>query len=170
MNQKVCLLFFFSSSPCQLTWNEKDDLPPTHSYQLTPHLIYHPSHVTTLALIKRGQTLDPLTPLASQLHIMNLFGGEETPYEGLHAVVSLGVKPWFDAFVGARSGGKDTGDIRMGECPVNDWIVFRSLCNIRDSNDEEEVCGAGTLSTASPTKCRNSRNPSYHPPSYSKSC
>jgi len=56
---------------------------------------------------------------------MNLFGGEDTPYEGLHAVVSLGVKPWFDAFVGARSGGKDTGDIRMGERPFDvDSFLF----------------------------------------------
>ncbi|KAJ4492499.1 dynein heavy chain, N-terminal region 1-domain-containing protein [Lentinula lateritia] len=38
----------------------------------------------------------------------------ETPYESLHAVVSCGVKPWFDAFVGARGGGKDGGDTKMG--------------------------------------------------------
>lgn len=75
--------------------------------------MYNPSHVTTLALIKRGPTLDPLTSLANQLHFLNLFGGEETPYESLHAVVSCGVKPWFDAFVGARGGGKD-GDTKMG--------------------------------------------------------
>ena len=90
-----------------------DDAHPTYTYQLTPHLVYHPSHVTTLALIKRGPTLDPLTPLGSQLHFLNLFGGDETPYESLHAVVSCGVKPWFDAFVGARGTGKD-GDTKMG--------------------------------------------------------
>lgn len=67
----------------------------------------------TLALIKRGPALDPLIPLATQLHIMNLFGGIETPYEGLHAIVSCGVKPWFDAFVGARGSGKDS-DAKMG--------------------------------------------------------
>lgn len=71
--------------------------------------------MTSLALIKRGPTLDPLTPLATQLHILNLFGGEETPYESLHAVVSCGVKPWFDAFVGARGTGKDGGDSKMGQ-------------------------------------------------------
>ncbi|KAG1882389.1 dynein heavy chain, N-terminal region 1-domain-containing protein [Suillus subluteus] len=69
--------------------------------------------VTSLALIKRGLTLDPVTPLATQLHILNLFGGEETPHESLHAVVRCGVKPWFDAFVGAWGGGKD-GDSKMG--------------------------------------------------------
>ncbi len=89
-------------------------MPPTFSYLLTTHLVYTPSNSTTLALIKRGPTLDPITPLATQLHILNLFGGEETPYESLHAVVSNGVKPWFDAFVGARGQGKD-GDNKMGE-------------------------------------------------------
>ncbi|TFK68520.1 hypothetical protein BDN72DRAFT_677591 [Pluteus cervinus] len=92
----------------------EDDSQPTYTYHLTPHLTYHPSHATTLALIKRGQTLDPITPLALQLHFLNLFGGEETPYESLHAVVSCGVKPWFDAFVGSRGGAKDGGDSKMG--------------------------------------------------------
>ncbi|KAF8870591.1 cytoplasmic dynein heavy chain 1 [Gymnopilus junonius] len=91
----------------------EDESNPTYTYHLTPHLTYHPSNVTTLALIKRGPTLDPLTPLATQLHFLNLFGGDETPYESLHAVVSHGVKPWFDAFVGARGTGKD-GDTKMG--------------------------------------------------------
>ncbi|KAK7047179.1 dynein heavy chain [Paramarasmius palmivorus] len=92
----------------------EEDAPPTYTYTLTPHLSFQPSHALTLALIKRGPTLDPLTPLVTQLHILNLFGGEETPYESLHAVVSQGVKPWFDAFVGARGSGKDGGDTKMG--------------------------------------------------------
>lgn len=66
-----------------------------------------------LALIKRTPVLDTLVPLASQLHVLNLFGGEDTPYESLHAVVSYAVKPWFDAFVGTRGGAKD-GDSKMG--------------------------------------------------------
>jgi Dynein heavy chain, N-terminal region 1 len=86
---------------------DTDDAPPTFTYHLTPHLTYHPSHVTTLALIKRGQTLDPLMPFASQLHFSNLFGNEETPYESLHTVISCRVKPWFDAFVGAHISRKD---------------------------------------------------------------
>lgn len=91
-----------------------ESLPPTYSYHLTPHLTYQSSHVTTLALIKRSPTLDPLVPLSTQLHFLNLFAGDETPYESLHAVVSCGVKPWFDAFVGSRGGGKDGGDTKMG--------------------------------------------------------
>ncbi|KAJ8515286.1 hypothetical protein ONZ45_g7260 [Pleurotus djamor] len=70
-------------------------------------------HVLTVALIKRSPTLDSTTPLATQLQLMNLFGSDETPYESLHAVVSRGVKPWFDAFVGSRGQGKD-GDTKMG--------------------------------------------------------
>jgi hypothetical protein len=66
-----------------------------------------------LALIKRTPVLDTLVPLPSQLHVLNLFGAEDTPYESLHAVVSYAVKPWFDAFAGTRSGAKD-GDSKMG--------------------------------------------------------
>ncbi|KAF9265453.1 dynein heavy chain [Marasmius fiardii PR-910] len=93
----------------------QDDSTPTYTYTLTPHLTFSTSHVLTLALIKRSPTLDPLTPLVTQLHFLNLFGGEETPYESLHAVVSQGVKPWFDAFVGSRGGGggKDM-DTKLG--------------------------------------------------------
>ena len=90
-----------------------DEGVPTFTYQLTTQLAYHPSNATTLALIKRTPTLDSTTPLSSQLHFLNLFGGEETPYESLHAVVSWGVKPWFDAFVGSRGGVKDN-DSKMG--------------------------------------------------------
>ncbi|KAJ2915322.1 hypothetical protein MD484_g5100, partial [Candolleomyces efflorescens] len=91
----------------------EDDAPPVYAYHLTSQLTYHSSNVTTLALIKRGPALDPVTPLATQLHFLNLFAGDETPYESLHALVSHGVKPWFDAFVGSRGGGKD-GDTKLG--------------------------------------------------------
>ncbi|KAJ6480109.1 dynein heavy chain, N-terminal region 1-domain-containing protein [Mycena vulgaris] len=91
----------------------EDDLQ-SYEYSLTSQLTYHPSHVTTLALIKRSPIIDPSTPLSTQLHFLNLFGGDETPYESLHAVVSYGVKPWFDAFVGARGAGRDAGDSKMG--------------------------------------------------------
>lgn len=84
-----------------------------YTYELANQLAYSSANATTLALIKRAPILDSVTPLATQLHILNLFGGDETPYESLHAVVSNGVKPWFDAFVGARHGGKD-GDNKMG--------------------------------------------------------
>ncbi|EIN13215.1 dynein heavy chain protein 2 [Punctularia strigosozonata HHB-11173 SS5] len=92
---------------------EDDGQPPTYTYQLTTQLSYTPAQVMTVALIKRTPTLDPLTPLAAQLHVLNLFGGDETPYESLHAVVSAGVKPWFEAFVGSRGGVKDN-DTKMG--------------------------------------------------------
>lgn len=76
---------------------------------MTATLTYSPAHVTTIALIKRGALLDVLQPLATQLHIINLFGGDETPYESLHSLVSCAVKPWFDAFVGTRGGDSATG-------------------------------------------------------------
>lgn len=83
----------------------------------TPHLTFPPENATTLAIIKCGATLDPSSPLATQLIFVNLFGGDETTYENLRAVVSCGVKSLFDAFVGARSGGKDR-DSQMGTALV----------------------------------------------------
>ena len=85
----------------------------TEEHQHTSHLIsqlkYHPARITTFVLIKR-RTLHLLVPLSTQLHLLNLFGGNATPCESLHAVISCGVEPWFDAFVGPRAGaGKDTG-------------------------------------------------------------
>lgn len=99
-----------------------EDATPTYTYQLTTQLTYTPHHVSTVALIKRGLTLDPLQPLHGQLQVLNLFGGDETPYESLHAVVSQGVKAWFDAFVETRGGVKE-GDSKMGAL-YNCW----SLC------------------------------------------
>jgi hypothetical protein len=102
-----------------------DESPATFSYQLATHLTYSPAQVMTVALIKRTPILDPTTPLASQVHVMNLFGGDETPYESLHALVSSGVKPWFEAFVGSRGAGKDV-DSKMGRfSPRSSWaLVF----------------------------------------------
>ena len=100
-----------------------DDSPPTHAYTLTPHLSYNPTHITSLALIKRHPTLDPLSPLSTQLHILNLFDREETPYESLHAVVSSEIKPWFDAFIGTQGGRKD-GDSKMGAFPTFRGVFF----------------------------------------------
>ena len=54
--------------------------------------------------------LDPLVTLSAQLHLLNLFGADETPYESSHAVVSCRVKPRLDAFLGTRAGaGKNGG-------------------------------------------------------------
>ncbi len=117
-------------------------MPPTFSYILTAHLAYTPSNSTTLALIKRGPTLDPITPLATQLHLLNLFGSDETPYESLHAVVSNGVKPWFDAFVGARGQGKD-GDNKMGKFSFRGWRTYGAM----------HLAGLGVQVMTGPVRC-----------------
>ncbi|KAF8981499.1 hypothetical protein BDQ17DRAFT_1379652 [Cyathus striatus] len=44
-------------------------------------------------MIKRSTTLDPTAPLATHLLFLNLFGGDKSPYESLHTVVSHGMKP-----------------------------------------------------------------------------
>lgn len=43
-------------------------------YELSTSLAYSEDHKATLALIKRSPTIDLLTPLSSQLHLLNLFG------------------------------------------------------------------------------------------------
>lgn len=108
---------FMSYSRCAA-----EDAPPSYSYKITPTLTYDPSHVTTLAIIKRGPVLDSTFPMSTQLHILNLFGSDETPYESLHAVISGAMKPYFEAFVGARGGGKD-GDSKMGQSPPTLHVI-----------------------------------------------
>lgn len=93
--------------------NADDTSPPSYRYALTTTLTYSSTNVTTLALIKRGPVLDSSVPMAGQLQLLNLFGDEDTPYESLHAVVSMAVKPWFDAFVGTRPGVRDN-DSKIG--------------------------------------------------------
>ena len=64
--------------------------------------------------------LDALVLLSTQLHLFNLFGGEETPYESLHTMVSCGVELWFSAFVRTRAGaGKD--EEGQGEVEKPSW-------------------------------------------------
>jgi hypothetical protein len=74
-------------------------------------------------LIKRVPTLDPTISLAAWVYILNLFDGEDTPYESVHATVSFGVKQWFDAFV---DGGKDH-DTKVGQ-PNATSIAYIGRC------------------------------------------
>jgi hypothetical protein len=107
-----------------------DDEPPSFTYHLASHLTYSPTQVMTVALIKRTPILDPTAPLATQVHVLNLFGGDETPYESLHALVSSGVKPWFEAFAGSRGSGKDV-DSKMGMYSgANEGLRVENLAGI----------------------------------------
>ncbi|PPQ84103.1 hypothetical protein CVT26_013218, partial [Gymnopilus dilepis] len=72
----------------------------------TLHLTYHP-------LRPQGLNHQHLTQQCHWRNFPNLFGGDEMLYERLYAVVSHGVKTWFDAFIGTRGTGKD-GDTKMG--------------------------------------------------------
>ena len=88
---------------------------PTHTKHLTTHLTctQHRHHDTRTH--KLNNAPDPVAPLSTQIYLLNLLGGDETPYESLHAVQSCSVKPWFDVFVGTRAGaGKDPGGGRQG--------------------------------------------------------
>lgn len=69
-----------------------------------------PTHVGSLAVIKRVPTLDATRPLQSQLQFINLPGaasgepGQTSAYEFLHSYIHLAVSPYFNAYVNARHG------------------------------------------------------------------
>ncbi|KAJ1930559.1 dynein heavy chain [Tieghemiomyces parasiticus] len=84
----------------------EDDAPHV-AYNLAHELTYRANHVGSVALIKRGPTLDPARPLAHQVQVMNLPGpaaqrdpvGPANPYEALHAYIHHAVGPYFNAYV-----------------------------------------------------------------------
>jgi hypothetical protein len=99
-----------------------DDENISYSYHVVSHLTYSPAFVSTLALLKRTPVLSSSSPIAPQLHLLNLSADADSPYEGLHAVVSSAMKPWFEAFVGSRSGNKEL-DGKMGERRKYEFLI-----------------------------------------------
>lgn len=88
-----------------------DATPTTYSYTVSQEITYLPTHVGSLAIIKRSPTLDQSRPLQTQLQIINLPGapnagepGQTSAYEFLHSYIHLAVSPYFDAYVNARYG------------------------------------------------------------------
>jgi len=86
------------------------------SYSVSHELTYHASHVGSIALIKRGPTIDTSRPLQTQVQFINLPGpaandaglGLASPYEALHSYIHYAVSPYFNAYVSTK-GGSDTG-------------------------------------------------------------
>jgi dynein heavy chain 1 len=85
--------------------------PPTFSYTVSQEITYLPTHVGSLAVIKRLPTLDQSRPLQNQLQLINLPGapnsgepGQTSAYEFLHSYIHLAVSPYFNAYVDARHG------------------------------------------------------------------
>ncbi|GAA5808073.1 hypothetical protein MFLAVUS_001455 [Mucor flavus] len=91
---------------------DEDDAssPPTYSYTVSHEITYLPTHVGSLAVIKRLPTLDQSRPLQNQLQLINLPGansgepGQTSAYEFLHSYIHLAVSPYFNAYVNARHG------------------------------------------------------------------
>ncbi|KAJ8651627.1 hypothetical protein O0I10_012803 [Lichtheimia ornata] len=91
--------------------DEDEATPITYSYSLSQEITYLPTHVGSLAIIKRSATLDPSRPLQAQLQLINLPGapnasepGQASAYEFLHSYIHLAVSPYFNAYVNARHG------------------------------------------------------------------
>ncbi|KAG0004346.1 hypothetical protein BGZ79_009578 [Entomortierella chlamydospora] len=100
------------------------------SYSVSHELTYHANHVGSVALIKRGPTIDTSRPLQTQVQFINLPGPAandsglslSSPYEALHSYIHYAVSPYFNAYVstkgGAESGASskrpDDKDSKMG--------------------------------------------------------
>ncbi|KAL0081796.1 dynein heavy chain [Phycomyces blakesleeanus] len=91
--------------------DEDDASPAVYSYSASHEITYLPTHVGSLAIIKRLPTLDPSRPLQNQLQLINLPGaphagepGQTSAYEFLHSYIHLAVSPYFNAYVNARHG------------------------------------------------------------------
>ncbi|SAL98745.1 hypothetical protein [Absidia glauca] len=90
--------------------DDAEDSPVTFNYTASHEISYLPTHVGSLAVIKRVPTLDATRPLQSQLQFINLPGaasgepGQTSAYEFLHSYIHLAVSPYFNAYVNARHG------------------------------------------------------------------
>ncbi|CAO3607932.1 unnamed protein product [Mucor hiemalis] len=78
------------------------------------NITYLPTHVGSLAVIKRLPTLDQSRPLQNQLQLINLPGapnsgepGQTSAYE-FYIYIHLAVSPYFNAYVNARHGKSGT--------------------------------------------------------------
>lgn len=85
--------------------------PQSFAYTVSHEITYLPTHVGSLAVIKRLPTLDQSRPLQNQLQFINLPGapnsgepGQTSAYEFLHSYIHLAVSPYFNAYVNARHG------------------------------------------------------------------
>ncbi|KAJ1678750.1 dynein heavy chain, partial [Spiromyces aspiralis] len=99
----------------------------TVTYSLSFELTWSPTHVGSIAMIKRTPVLDPILPLSTQIQIMNLPGpasvasapsrandsesatavgtvalASANPYEALHAYIHHAMSPYFNAFISAK--------------------------------------------------------------------
>ncbi|KAF9161045.1 hypothetical protein DFQ26_004928 [Actinomortierella ambigua] len=82
------------------------------TYSVSHELTYQSNHVASLALIKRGPSIDTTRPLQSQVQFINLPGpgandagmGLANPYEALHSYIHYAVSPYFNAFVSTKTG------------------------------------------------------------------
>ncbi|KAF9438119.1 hypothetical protein BGZ76_009650 [Entomortierella beljakovae] len=100
-----------------------------YTYSVSHELTYHANHVGSVALIKRGPTIDTTRPLQTQVQFINLPGPAanesgltlSSPYEALHSYIHYAVSPYFNAYVSTKKGAEavsskrpDDKDGKMG--------------------------------------------------------
>ncbi|KAL8907361.1 MAG: hypothetical protein Q9207_001479 [Kuettlingeria erythrocarpa] len=81
-----------------------------YKYTLSTEISFSLSTVTSVALLKRPQPIDPQIPLATQIQVINLPGlaspspsskthnGPTSAFEVLHSVIHLALAPYFNAY------------------------------------------------------------------------
>ncbi len=84
--------------------------PPKYVYSLSSEILFSPTTIASVALIKRPQPIDPRRPLPTQIQVINLpgaaslnetntaEGSPSSPYEVLHSFVHLALAPYFNAY------------------------------------------------------------------------
>ena len=97
ISRKVLLRFWLGS-------------PPRHFYTLSTGISFSSTLVSSIALLKRPQPIDPRKPLSSQIQVINLPGavvldeasssevGSGSPYEVLHSIIHNALTPYFNAY------------------------------------------------------------------------
>lgn len=111
--------------------NSVPEKPSSFRYTLSSEISFSSSTVTSVALLKRPQPIDPHVPFATQIQAINLPGlassnladnnqnGPTSAFEVLHSVIHLALAPYFNAYtksqdlLGTSKGRADT-DLKGG--------------------------------------------------------
>ncbi|KAG8527498.1 uncharacterized protein KY384_007650 [Bacidia gigantensis] len=83
---------------------------PAFNYTLSTDISFAPTTVSSIALLKRPQPIDPHRPLATQVQAINLpgaatlsegstvEGSSASPYEVLYSIIHFALSPYFNAY------------------------------------------------------------------------
>ncbi|KAI9803379.1 MAG: hypothetical protein M1833_000898 [Piccolia ochrophora] len=111
--------------------DDADEPPASFVYTLSSEILTSTSTVSSIALLKRPQPIDPSIPITSQIQLINLpgvtalqdvpaaQGSSVSPFEILHSFIHLALAPYFDAYTKGQEAlssnrGRGDGDAKTG--------------------------------------------------------